>query len=218
MKVLYEDDDIIVVHKAPGIAVQSGSVGSMDLVSEIKNYLKAPYIGVVHRLDQPVEGVMVFGKTKTASAALSKQVRDHIFNKRYDAIVVMTREGIETTGRLEDYILSDRKTNRSTIVEDGISGAKKAILDYRLRDMQENDDIKTVRAEIDLYTGRHHQIRLQMSHAGMPVLGDRKYSTGNSGGGTGLCLAATSLGFKHPVTGKDLNYQITPEFLAKRRV
>ena len=201
--ILYEDKEIIVCHKAAGIAVQSARIGMPDMESTLKNYLvaknpgKMPYLGVVHRLDQPVEGVLVFAKNKKAAAGLTGQITS----------------GSDTKGHLEDYLKKNGKTNTSAVVTPETDGAKKAVLDYEV--LNEVSDERTLTGKrilvrIQLGTGRHHQIRVQMAHAGMSLLGDRKYNPEDSSG-LPLGLCSCHLVFRHPVTGKKLEFQVTPK-------
>ena len=199
--ILYEDKEILVCRKAAGIAVQSARLGEKDLVSILNNHLaeQAKLCGtsgngakkkaaggtgfepirVVHRLDQPVEGVLVFAKTKKAAAGLSKQVTDGTMKKTYQAVCCVTEKGrkwMEDSAEwhtLTDYLVKDARTNTSSVTEKGRKEAKEARLSFRIavrcRDL--------ALAEIVLDTGRHHQIRVQMAHAGLPLYGDVKYNT-----------------------------------------
>lgn len=208
--ILYEDHQLMVCRKPAGVPVQSAKIGAKDMVSVLRNYRKEkennPYIALVHRLDQPVQGVIVFAKTKEAAAHLSRQMTDGRMKKQYLAVVCGKPEQKEA--RLVDYLLKDGRTNTSSIVREGTKGAKRAELVYRVR--KEASEYTLV--EIDLLTGRHHQIRVQMAGAGMPVAGDRKY---NSGGGAKaaetVALAAFRLGFSHPVTSKNMCFEAEPE-------
>ncbi len=199
--ILYEDQHIIVCRKEAGIAVQSAKMSQMDMESALKNYLavkdsgKPPYLAVIHRLDQPVRGVLVFAKTPFAAKELSRQVTDHTIGKYYLAEVEGTIP-VEA-GTLEDYLLKDGRTNTSKVVDSKTSGAKKATLHYKKRDEQ------TI--EIELVTGRHHQIRVQCAHAGMPLKGDGKYNP-DAQRGQQLGLCAYRLVFKHPKTGKVMEF------------
>lgn len=199
--ILYEDQHIIVCRKEAGIAVQTAKMSQMDMESALKNYLavkdsgKMPYLAVIHRLDQPVRGVLVFAKTPFAAKELSRQVTDHTIGKYYLAEVEGTIPA--EAGTLEDYLLKDGRTNTSKIVDSKISGAKKATLHYKKRDEH------TI--EIELVTGRHHQIRVQCAHAGMPLKGDGKYNP-NAQRGQQLGLCAYHLVFKHPKTGKIMEF------------
>lgn len=229
--ILYEDNHILVCRKEAGIAVQTARVGQMDLESMLKNYLaeklnekdqvrfqsagdtgnnslstgkseknrsgiiQQPYLAVIHRLDQPVRGVLVFAKTPFAAKELNKQVTNHTMGKYYLAEVdgVIPKEA----DTLTDYLLKDAKTNTSRVVPKGTAGAKEAVLHYKKKD--------DTHVEIELVTGRHHQIRVQLSHAGMPLVGDGKYNPdGKKSGQLGLC--AYRLNFRHPKTGKEMTF------------
>ena len=207
--ILYEDNDIIVCHKPAGIAVQNARVGAMDMESGLKNYLakkepgKIPYLGVVHRLDQPVEGILVFAKTHSAAGKLSRQMSAGQMRKHY--LAVTEKRPVQTEGVLEDFLKKDGKTNTSSVVSPGTAGAKKARLHFTL--VKEHQE-KYLLA-ITLETGRHHQIRVQMAHAGMPLVGDRKYNPdGKEGISLGLC--ANRLEFCHPGDGKKMKFQVVP--------
>lgn len=200
--ILYEDQYILVCQKEAGIAVQTARISQMDLESALKNYLaaknnndrKMPYLAVIHRLDQPVRGVLVFAKTPLAAKNLNAQVINHSIGKYYLAEVdgVIPKEG----DTLEDYLIKDARTNTSKVVKADTPNSKKAVLHYKKKDEH------TV--EIELVTGRHHQIRVQLSHAGMPLKGDTKYNPRALPGRLGLC--AYRLVFKHPKTGKEMEF------------
>lgn len=210
--VIYEDAQMIVCHKPSGFAVQSARFGTMDMESALKNYLaekqpgKIPYLGLVHRLDQPVEGVIVFAKTSAAAANLSQQITKGEMEKYYLAVSSHIPEKKE--GILEDVLLKDGKNHISKIVKPGTAGGKKAKLAYKLLREEEHRGL----FEIHLFTGRHHQIRVQMAGAGMPLLGDRKYNPDECDSEckhVGLC--AYRLRFRHPKTGKHMEFKISPK-------
>ncbi len=211
--IVYEDKDILVCHKPAGLAVQTGKLGQKDLVSEIKNYLGSPYLGLIHRLDQPVEGLLVFAKTPFAAKELSRQVAEHILNKKYVAVVCGKGFLEETT--LENYLVKDNKTNMSKVAKTTASGAKRAELSVKTLQYNETED--TALVEVALVTGRHHQIRVQLAHAGFPLLGDSKYGTENSiqkskaCGVKNVALCACSLAFWHPRTGKEMDFAVKPK-------
>ncbi len=220
MEIVFEDSQVLVCRKEAGLAVQSGRVGAPDLVSMLKNRLweregKEPYLGVVHRLDQPVEGLLVFAKTKKAAASLSAQVQDGRMVKQYLAVTLPEKEEIPVQGRLEDWLLQDRASNSSRIVPKETRGARKAVLEYRILKTWNvpggEKESRAALAQIRLFTGRHHQIRVQMAGAGMPLAGDRKYGSGNFGKGDFPALCAWSLAFIHPGTGKEMAFQCQPE-------
>lgn len=200
--ILYEDKEILVCRKSSGIAVQSARLGEKDLVSILNNHLAEQArareasengvkkkkasggtgfepIRVVHRLDQPVEGVLVFAKTKKAAAGLSKQVTDGTMKKTYQAVCCVTEKGrkwLEDSAEwhtLTDYLVKDARTNTSSVTEKGRKDAKEARLSFRI--VARFGDLALT--EIALDTGRHHQIRVQMAHAGLPLYGDVKYNT-----------------------------------------
>ena len=175
LEILFEDRELLVCRKPAGLPVQSASFGTKDMVSMLRTYLAekgakggVPYVGVVHRLDQPVEGVIVFAKNQKSAAGLSAQAADGRMEKVYQA-VVLGNPGPE--GHLTDWLLKDGRTNTYRVVEPGTKGAKKAELSYRT--LAEKDG-KTL-VEIRLHTGRHHQIRVQFAKMGTPLWGDRKY-------------------------------------------
>lgn len=220
-EILYEDKSIMVIRKPAGLAVQSARVGQPDVVSELKTYIaKLPeagrgelYLGVIHRLDQPVEGLLVFAKDKKAAAALTKQLAAGILNKQYYAVVCGYPEPEE--GELVDYL---RKDGNVAAVVTGREGqfpdAKKARLTYRvLRKTEEPGKLALV--DICIETGRFHQIRAQFAHAGLPLLGDTKYGSGDSiaapAGYRGVALCAYALEFQHPVTGKKMSFCVEPK-------
>jgi len=278
MRIVYEDDQILIVYKAAGESVQSAGFAP-DLESKLKQYLMeqaarkvpsassaygdsyesfgqgrkedqasdrtadwtagraegltaggsgrrsagrggrraeaetVPYLGIVHRLDQPVQGLLAFAKTPRAAADLSRQVTDGRMRKYYLAWVTAEKEpgwtsgtgmaGCEPDGsswiRLEDDIFFDRSRNVSQVVPAGTRGAKHAVLEYQ----RAGDGLLRIR----LLTGRHHQIRVQLAHAGMPILGDRKYG-GSESDGRGLCLCACRLELEHPRTHEKMAWEL----------
>lgn len=209
--IIYEDEQILVCRKHCGMAVQSARVGQMDLESELRNYRNGNYIGIVQRLDQPVEGVLVFGKTPQATAWLNKQHQNGMMKKEYLAVFTGTPVK-EKQGIWEDYLIKDGKTNTSRVTGKKDRMAKKAVLSYRIMDWRDDRGL----AEIRLGTGRHHQIRVQMAHAGMPLVGDRKYNPGQNSQEP-LALCSAKLGFQHPVTKKQLEFQVQPAGMAFKR-
>lgn len=211
--IVYEDKDVLVCHKPAGLATQTGKVGQKDLVSEIKNYLGAnPYLGLIHRLDQPVEGLLVFAKTPAAAKELSRQLTGNILNKQYYAVVL--GEGFVNQTKLENYLLKDNKTNMSRIVSEKESGAKKAELSVKTLHYAEDKNVSLL--EVTLFTGRHHQIRVQLAGAGFPLLGDGKYGTEESKekarqlGVRNVALCASHLTFIHPVTKEKMDFRVKP--------
>ena len=210
--IIYEDTQLLVCHKPCGLAVQSARMDTMDLESAVKNYLaeknaaQVPYLAVIHRLDQPVEGLVILAKTPEAAAKLSRQITEGKMQKYYLAASSHIPEQKEAV--LEDFLLKDRKMNLSRIVASGTPNGKKARLSYRV--LKEKDDRAIF--EIRLFTGRHHQIRVQMAGHGMPLMGDRKYNNLECMQENGsLALCAYRIAFCHPVTGKKMELKIKPE-------
>ncbi len=312
--ILYEDRDILVCHKAAGVPVQSAGVAVKDMESMLLNYLKEkqeaeqkgkggesradrpgrqnlPYLGIVHRLDQPVEGILVFAKNKKAAAGLSRQISEGTMKKVYNAVCCVDKVsadgdngdgfGEEKPGMrakadrekaaekaekkpgtradqaakeaekkpgtradqaaekaekkagtraekeaeekkkeeilLTDWLKKDARSNTSSIVSPGTPGAKKAELKYRILRRRTIQGKEYAEVRIRLLTGRHHQIRVQMAGAGLPLYGDRKYNPRweayrvpeyDGGEGARLALCASELTFRHPVTGKELEFAL----------
>lgn len=208
-EIIFEDKDILVCRKPVGIAVQTPKAGQQDMVSILKNYRASQkedvYIGTVHRLDQPVEGVMVFAKTKAAAASLSKQVANKRADKYYLAVAAGKFE--QTEGVLEHDLVRDGRTNLSHVALPGEEGAKHARLSYQILEYDEASDASLVKIKLD--TGRHHQIRVQMSAIGHPLVGDRKYNPKADQGNVALC--SYKIAVEHPSTGKKMAFEVQPE-------
>jgi len=221
-KIIYEDAQVLVAYKPAGLATQTSKVGQADMVSELKNYLsavqkgKTPYLGVVHRLDQPVEGLLVFAKTKQTAASLTKQLAQGALNKQYYAVICGNPPTEE--GELVDYLYKDGAGKALVVTgqQEKYSEAKKAMLQYRILKTLSTENTFSL-ADIHIDTGRFHQIRAQMAHAGMALLGDHKYGDENSlaqsmeKGIRNVALCAYSVEFIHPVTAKKLSFQVEPE-------
>lgn len=244
-EILYEDETVLVVYKPAGLATQTAKTGRQDVVSELRNYLwqttekRAPYLGIIHRLDQPVEGILVFAKDKKTAASLTGRLQSQgdgeRLCKRYYAVFCGHPGAAE--GELADYLYKNQE-NRAVVAEApwgenreapgdaessavrrevpdyGKASARRAVLRYRILEMQGERGIGL--AEIDLVTGRFHQIRAQMAHAGMPLLGDLKYGDENSAlaakrlGIRNVALCACELKFRHPVSKREMCFQIKP--------
>ena len=216
ISILYEDKDIIVVEKPPGIESQGARGFEPDMVSEIRKHInklstnsREAYVGVIHRLDKPVGGIMVYAKNKKAAASLSKQVSNHEMKKVYRTLVC--GKPVDNFGIYVDYLWKEDKTNTSQIVEKGKEGAKEARLSYRVLGSGQVNDQEVSYLEVALYTGRHHQIRVQMAGHKTPVLGDRKYNPDGFSGRGNLALWACSLSFFHPVTGQKMEFFSQPK-------
>lgn len=222
-KIIYEDADLFVIYKPAGIALESQKVTQKDVYSELVSYRKGEYVGLVHRLDQPVEGLLVVAKTKPAAADLSKQLTNGTLKKDYVAIVLLSQVNMghqETT--LVDYLVKDPKTQMARIVSQNTEKAQKAKLTYQIeKKAQDGKEIGCkAKVQVKLKTGRFHQIRVQMAHAGMPLLGDQKYGTQQSKELSEhlniktVALCANALSFVHPKTKKEMSFSITPENIA----
>lgn len=205
INVLYEDNHVIVVEKPINVLSQSDSTGDDDLLSMVKLYIKEKYkktgnvyLGLIHRLDRPVGGIMVFARTSKAASRLTKQVQEHSIAKKYYAIVHGKLE--KTSGTLIDYL--EKLDNGSTIVSDK---GKRAELYYRIIKYLANDDISLV--DIELKTGRHHQIRVQFSSRGHAICGDQRYGVLDN---RQIALYAYSLSFDHPITKERLTFSLKP--------
>lgn len=219
-QIIYEDEDILVCYKPAGLAVQTGQIGRADMVSELKNYLAgknrqggAPYLGLVHRLDQPVEGLLVFGKNKKATASLTNQLGKGTLNKQYYAVVC--GQPSLKKGELVDYLIKTGD-NKAEIVSETVKEGKKAVLQYEVLKVLGQEEPYCALLKIHIDTGRFHQIRAQLSHAGWPILGDQKYGTTVSGQFSqkqmvrNVALCACQVEFIHPTTGKKLVFSEEP--------
>lgn len=219
LKVLYEDNHIIVVEKPVNIPSQGDKTGDIDMLTIIKQYIKEKYnkpgevyLGLVHRLDRPTGGVMVFARTSKAASRLSEQVRDKKMHKKYLCIVDGKMEN--QTGSMKDFLLKNEKTNTSKVVKEGTKNAKEAILDYEV--VKYNEEINMSVVKVDLHTGRHHQIRVQFASRGHSLSGDQKYGT--RGRGKQLALWAYSLSFVHPTTKQELTFEDYPEITGSWKI
>ncbi len=255
-EIIYEDQEILIIHKPAGIATQSANIGQRDVVSELKGYLKKQkahgsgksgekegrdtYLGMIHRLDQPVEGLLVFAKTPSAAAALTKQLGSNMLNKKYLAVVLGTPKADQ--GRLVDYLRKEK--NLAQIVDrQGATDAKEARLRYRLlgsvslagsareesgkeelmqggsarEEVGNGSEKKLSLLEVEIETGRFHQIRAQLAHAGIPILGDQKYGNADSMeismrlGVRNVALCADRLEIVHPGSHQKMDWRIKPQ-------
>ncbi len=211
LNVIYEDNHIIVVEKIINIPSQADKTGDMDMLTIIKDYLKEKYnkpgnvyLGLVHRLDRPVGGVMVFAKTSKAASRLSEEVRNKTLQKTY--LVICNGKMEKDKDTLVDYLWKDEKKNTSYVVKKTKKYAKEAVLDYEVLKYDDKQNLSLLK--VNLHTGRHHQIRLQLSSRMHAIYGDNKYH--GRGAGTGIRLWAYELKFRHPVTKEELTFKISP--------
>ena len=207
INILYEDNHLLVVVKPSNLPVCPDESNDLDLLSILKKYLKEKYhkpgnvyLGLVHRLDRPVTGIMVFARTSKAASRLAKEINDNEFKKTYYAVVcgVPLKKDI-----LEDYLTKDEKANTSRISDK--DDGKLAILNYEL--IKTIDNLSLVK--INLQTGRHHQIRVQFASRGYPLYGDHRYNKDFiNDNNADIALIAKELSFIHPVTKQELNFKI----------
>lgn len=205
MDILYEDNHLLAVNKRPGEIVQGDKTGDPCMADEVKAFLKERdhkpgnvFCGVIHRIDRPVSGVVLFAKTSKALSRMNEQVKQRKLTKTYWAVV--KNRPPELQGTLEDYLIRNEKLNKSFVTANHSDpNAKQALLDYRLIATSEGGYHLL---EIDLHTGRHHQIRCQLSHMGCPIKGDLKYGASRSNPDGSISLHARSISFEHPVTHK----------------
>ena len=204
--ILYADDSIFVVKKPVGIVSEETTDGTG--LADALRAQNGGYIGVVHRLDRGVGGVMVYARTKTAAAKLSAAVQSHALQKIYLAVVHGKPEADRAT--LTDLLFHDRSKNKTFVVDRPRKGVKEAILDYEVLETLDHKELGTVsRLKIRLHTGRTHQIRVQFASRGLPLIGDNKYGAKDR---TDIALFCHQLSFPHPKTGKIVSFEEDAEF------
>lgn len=203
INIIYEDNHLLVVEKPINIPTQEDNTKDKDLLTILKEYIKEKYnkpgnvyLGLVHRLDRPVGGIMVFARTSKAASRLSEQVRNKTFKKTYNAVVI---GNINKEGKLKDYLLKDEKKNIVKVDKNG----KEALLNFKKLNFKDNMSL----VEINLETGRSHQIRVQMSHYGYPLFGDQKYNK-TSKVGEQIALFSKKIEFIHPTTNEKLVFEL----------
>ena len=211
IRVLYEDNHLLVVEKPANVPVQADASGDEDLLTACKGYIKEKYakpgevyLGLVHRLDRPVGGVMVGARPRKAAARLTEQFSAHRARKRYAAIVEGSAPG---EGRLADFLWKDERTNTTSVVPEGTPGAKLAKLSFRT--LAREGDLSLL--DVDLQTGRPHQIRVQLSHAGFPIHGDQRYNPAAQVGEQ-IRLWAYALTIVHPTLKEEMTFYALPPF------
>ena len=211
INVLYEDNHLLIVEKPVNIAVQEDASKDMDLLNMLKSYIKEKYnkpgdvyLGLVHRLDRPVGGVMVFARTSKAASRLSNELRKQQIYRKYKAIIRGTLSNKQ--GELVDYLYKDRKKNLVSVVSSKNKGGKKAILEYKV--LSKKDNLSML--EVELKTGRSHQIRVQLANQGTPLYGDQKYGEHVNKHGQQIALWASSLSVKHPTKDEMITVESEP--------
>lgn len=210
LNVIYEDNHIIVVEKPCNVPSQADKTTDEDMLTLVKSYIKERYqkpgevyLGLVHRLDRPVGGIMVFARTTKGASRLSEAIRTNNFSKKYLAVVNGTFDN--KTGSFEDYLFKDEALNKSKVVSKDKKGAKLAKLSYEVIGEANGNSL----VKINLETGRHHQIRVQFSNAGHALVGDQKY--GKSNPGVQIALWAYELEFKHPTKDEVMKFNCYPK-------
>jgi 23S rRNA pseudouridine1911/1915/1917 synthase len=203
LKVLYEDNHLIAVFKPAGILTQGDKTGDVCLMDEVKNFLKKKYkkpgkvfLGLLHRLDRPVSGIVLFAKTSKGASRLSEQIRNHELKKEYHALVEGKLKN--KSGVIKNYLLHDEKTNKANIFDTPKDGAQLAELSYEVEELQGKNSL----LKINLKTGRHHQIRAQLAHVGHPIIGDKKYGARTPCMEGPVALCATKIIFKTATKNK----------------
>lgn len=204
-QIVYEDNHLLVINKKVGQLVQGDKTGDESLLDSIKNFIKKRdnkpgnvFLGLVHRIDRPTSGLVIYAKTSKALTRLTQMVKNREITKTYWAVVA--KEMIPHTQRLIHYLKKNEKNNKAIVFPKATDGAKEAILTYNVIKTLDN----YLLLEIDLETGRHHQIRAQLSQAGVPIKGDLKYGSPRSNPDGGINLHARKLEFIHPVTKENI--------------
>lgn len=213
LRIIYEDNHVIVAEKPAGILSQAGSLDLEDMLTEIKEYLKVKYekkgnvfLGLVHRLDANVGGVMVFAKTSKAASRLSDQIRKHVFKKSYLAVVSGELD-FNKTYKLIDYLAKDEE-NKQAIITDKSNG-KESVLEFKVIGNKTIKNQSYSLIDIKLETGRFHQIRAQLSNFGHPIYNDGKY--GENLEGYSLGLYSYKISFLHPTLKEEVEFKLLPE-------
>lgn len=200
-QILYEDNHILIINKKVGQLVQGDKTGDESLLELLKNFIKKRdqkpgnvFLGLVHRIDRPTSGLVIYAKTSKALSRLTQMVKNREIKKTYWAIV--PKEMIPQSQTLTHYLKKNEKNNKAIVYSQETEGAKKAVLTYQIIKILDNYQV----LEVDLQTGRHHQIRAQLSKIGIPIKGDLKYGSPRSNPDGGISLHARALEFIHPVS------------------
>ena len=214
--ILYEDNHLLIVNKRSGDIVQGDKTGDLALTDILKAYLKEKYqkpgevfLGLVHRIDRPVSGAVIFARTSKALSRLTVMVKNREIKKLYWAIV--DKSPLPESGRLENYLKKNEKQNKSFVSEKGSKDSKLAVLEYKLIALSKSMFL----LEIDLITGRHHQVRAQLAATGSHIRGDLKYGAKRSNPDGSICLHARRLQFTHPVSGEKMDIIAPPPSLTE---
>ena len=204
-QVVFEDNHLLVINKKAGQLVQGDKTGDESLLDSLKNFIKIKdkkpgnvFLGLVHRIDRPTSGLVIYAKTSKALTRLTQMVKNREIKKTYWAVVPKVE--IPKSQRLVHYLQKNEKNNKSTVFPKVTEGAKESILNYEIIKTLDNFQL----LEIDLETGRHHQIRAQLSKIGVPIKGDLKYGSARSNPDGGIHLHARALEFIHPVTKENI--------------
>ena len=204
-QIVFEDNHLLIINKKAGQLVQGDKTGDLSLLDLIKDFIKKRdekpgnvFLGLVHRIDRPTSGLVIYAKTSKALSRLTQMVKNREIKKTYWAVVA--KNEIPKKQRLVHYLLKNEKNNKSTVFPKVTDGAKESILNYEIIKILDNFQL----LEIDLETGRHHQIRAQLSKIGVPIKGDLKYGSSRSNPDGGIHLHARKLEFLHPVTKENL--------------
>ena len=207
-RVLYEDNHVLVALKEPNLLTQGDSTGDPDMLGLLKDYIKEKYekpgevyLGLVHRMDRPVGGLLVFARTSKAASRLSQQIKDGGLQREY---VLVAQGAAPDRGTLKDWLDKDTDTNMVAVVPSYLRKGKEAVLHYQVAGRREELSLVQVRLE----TGRAHQIRVQMANAGLPLWGDNRYGQGKRG--QQIALWGMRLKFSHPITGKAMVFVAPP--------
>ncbi len=209
-QIVFEDNHLLVINKKAGQLVQGDKTGDLSLLDLIKNFIKVRdqkpgnvFLGLVHRIDRPTSGLVIYAKTSKALSRLTQMVKNREIKKTYWAVVPKTE--IPKKQRLINYLQKNEKNNKATVFPKATEGAKEAILNYELIKTLDNFQL----LEVDLETGRHHQIRAQLAKIGVPIKGDLKYGSARSNPDGGIHLHARALEFIHPVTKENIKITAT---------
>ena len=204
-QIIFEDNHLLIINKKAGQLVQGDKTGDLSLLDLIKNFIKKRdqkpgnvFLGLVHRIDRPTSGLVIYAKTSKALSRLTQMVKNREIKKTYWAVVPKTE--IPQSQRLINYLQKNEKNNKSTVFPKATEGAKEAVLNYEIMKVLENFQL----LEVDLETGRHHQICAQLAKIGIPIKGDLKYGSARSNPDGGIHLHARQLEFIHPVTKENI--------------